>query len=309
MSEETKTKILQAIEELSYIPNPFAQSLKTKQTHIIGIILSDISNPFWAEVLKGVQMECMKNGYGLMVSSSNENPDIERNNIITLKNSKVDGLIVNTTGSNSRILNELVEEKFPFVLLDRLSEDIKTDTVTVDNVLGSKEAIRFLIEQGHKRIGILLYPLEHKSPRIERLQGYKKALEEYGITLDESLIKVCDFENGSGIKATCDLLSLPNRPTAIFSTHSFLNLEVLSGIKKSGFKVPKDVSVIGYDDYPWVPHLDPPLTTVAQPAFKMGIQAMKLLINKLKRKEKTIRQIIRLKPQLVIRESCIVRNL
>ncbi|GAX89820.1 LacI family DNA-binding transcriptional regulator [Effusibacillus lacus] len=304
MSEDTKNRILDAIRELSYTPNSLAQSLKKKKTQTIGIILSDISNPFWSEVLKGVQDECMRNGYGLMVSSSGEDPDLEKENILMLKNKQVDGLIVNTTGHNSDLFENLTAEKFPFVFLDRLPDGTITDTVVVNNVLGARQAIQFLVDQGHKRIGILLYPIENKSPRIERLEGYKQALTANGIPIDESLVKICRQERGSGIEAVHEMLSLPDRPTAIFSTNTMLNLEVLTGVKKAGFKVPKDVSVIGYDDYPWVPLLDPPLSTVAQPAFEMGIQAAALLLNKMKAKRWKKPQIVQLDPELLIRDSC-----
>lgn len=304
MSEDTKNKILKAVEELNYSPNSVAQSLKKKTTQTIGIILSDISNPFWSEVLKGVQDECMRNGYGLMVSSSGEKPDVEKENILTLKNKQVDGLIVNTTGRNSDFFNGLIEEKYPFIFLDRSTKEIKTDTVIVDNILGSRRSVQYLIDQGHKRIGILLYPTENKSPRIDRLEGYKQALIENNLPIGEELIKICKQESGSGIKATEELLALSNRVTAVFSTNTLLNLEILIGARRSGLKVPKDLSVIGYDDYPWVPLLDPPLSTVAQPAFEMGVKATALLINRMKRKRQQKPKIIQLEPEFIIRDSC-----
>lgn len=304
MSEEMKEKILNAIEELNYTPNSLAQSLKKKKTQVIGIILSDISNPFWAEVLKGVQDECNKNGYGLMVSSSNEDPETEKDNLLMLRSRQVDGVIVNTTGSNLDLFKSLLGERFPFVLLDRSLGGINADTVVVNNVEGVKQAIQFLIDQGHRRIGIVLHTLGNRSPRIERLEGYKQALISNNMAIDESLIKICNLSRGNGIKATEELLSLQKRPTAIFATNEMLNLEVLTGIKKCGLKVPDDISVIGYDDFPWIPLLDPPLSTVAQPAYEMGVKAAALLISNIKRKRKRRPQIIQLEPQLVIRNSC-----
>ncbi|GAE27738.1 transcriptional regulator [Halalkalibacter wakoensis JCM 9140] len=304
MSEEMKNKILRAVKDLNYTPNSVAQSLKKKSTKTIGIILSDISNPFWSGVLKGVQSECMRNGYGLMVSSSFEDPSVEEENILTLRNKQVDGLIVNTTGRNTDLFNELVKEKYPFVFFDRFSNDLQTDTVIVNNILGAKKTIQYLIDQGHDRIAILLYPTENKSPRIDRLEGYKQALLENNFPIDESLIKICDETNGSGIEATKEVLKLSQRATAIFSTNTLLNLEVLMGAKKLGFKVPEDVSVFGYDDYPWVPLLDPPLNTVAQPAYEMGKKATALLIKKMKSGKVQKSKIIQLEPELMIRSSC-----
>ncbi|ARK28646.1 LacI family DNA-binding transcriptional regulator [Halalkalibacter krulwichiae] len=305
MSEEMKNKILKAVEELNYRPNSVAQSLKKKSTQTIGIIISDISNPFWSEVLKGVQYECTRSGYGLMVSSSGEDAKVELENIITLKNKQVDGLIINTTGRNMDLFNQLEDEMYSFVFLDRFNDDLKTDTVIVNNILGAKQSVQYLIDQGHKRIATLLYPVENKSPRIDRLEGYKQALSENNIPIDEDLIKICSQKSESGIKATKALLSLPNRPTAIFSTNTLLNLEVLRGVREVGLNVPKDVSLFGYDDYPWVPLLDPPLSTVAQPAYQMGAKATALLINRMKRKRKTKPRIVQLDPELKIRSSCL----
>lgn len=304
MSEETKQKIMQAIEEMNYSPNSLAQSLKKKKTQVIGIILSDISNPFWSEVLKGVQDECKRNGYALMVSTSEEDPEIERENVHLLRGRQVDGLIVNTTAGINDLYEELEKEGFPFVFLDRMTGGIKTDTVVVNNVSGAKQAIEYLIEQGHHRIGILLNPLENKSPRIERLEGYKLAHYMHNLPIDESLIKICDPQNGSGAKATEELLKMNNRPTAIFSTNEKLNLEALTGIKKSKLKVPTDVSLFGYDDFPWIPLLDPPLSTVAQPSFEMGVKAVALLMDRIKNGENHKTKMVQLQPEIRLRESC-----
>jgi DNA-binding LacI/PurR family transcriptional regulator len=303
MSAHMKQKILDVIVELNYSPNSLAQSLKKKKTSVIGIILSDIANPFWSEVLKGVQEECNRSGYGLMVSF-NGTPESEKDTILMLRNRQVDGLIVNTAGSNPALFEGMLEEEFSFVMLDRSLGGMKVDTVVVNNVEGSKQAVQYLIDQGHRRIGILLHPLGNVSPRIERLEGYKQALLTNGLLVDDSLIKICDSSRGSGLKAVNELLSMPNRPTGFFTTNVSLNLEAISGIKSYGLRIPSDVSLIGYDDFPWIPLLDPPLSTVSQPAFEMGVKAAALLIHNIKKKRRNKPQTLQLQPQLVIRESC-----
>ncbi|SFM19112.1 LacI family DNA-binding transcriptional regulator [Salibacterium qingdaonense] len=305
MSETTKKNIIEAMNELNYTPNSVAQSLKKKSTQTIGIILSDISNPFWSEVLKGVQSECTRSGYTLMVSSSEENAEVEEENVLTLKNKQVDGLIINTTGENTKLFDNLIKEKYPFVFLDRFTDELKTDTVVVDNISGSKRSMQYLIDQGHTKIGILAYPPENRSPRIDRLKGYKEALEENNIPINEDFIKICDPVRGSGIEATKELLCSSNdKPTAIFSTNTLLNLEILMGVKRVELNVPNDVSVIGYDDYPWVPLLDPPLSTVAQPAYEMGMKAAILIIKRMNRKRQIKPKMVQLEPELIIRDSC-----
>lgn len=304
MSDKMKQKILVVIEELDYRPNSLAQSLKNKTTKVIGIILSDLSNPFWSEVLKGVQERSNDNGYSLMVSSSYEDAAIEKDNIIMLKNRQVDGLIVNTSGTNDELFRSLLEEDFPFVLLDRLSVEMKADSVTVNNVNGAKQAVQSLIDYGHQRIGIVLNPLRNNSPRVERLEGYKLAHFANDLPIDESLIKVCDPSSEGCTAATEELLAMPNPPTAIFTTNEKLTLEVLSVIRKMGLRIPEDVSLFGYDDFPWMPFLDPPLSTVSQPAYEMGIKAAMLLLDKFKGESQAGLVNYQLEPEIIIRASC-----
>lgn len=308
MSDDLKNRIINAMNELNYSPNLLAQGLKKKKTGVIGIILSDISNPFWSEVLKGVQAESSKYGYGLMVNNSNEDSDEEKENVSLLRSKQVDGLIINTTGKNTETYQTLLQDGYPFVFLDRVLNNLKADTVVVDNVFGANQAISYLIKQGHRRIAILSYPPENKSPREERLHGYRTTLKAHGIPVDEKLIKICEQEQGKGVEATKELLSLSNKPTAIFSTHAMLNLEILTGVIECNLQVPEDVSVLGYDDFAWVPLLNPPLTTVGQPAFELGAKAAKLLIERIEKKRDEEAIVIQLDPQLIIRKSCTMPN-
>jgi len=303
MSEKMKQKIIAAIEELEYTPNSLAQSLKKKKSQVIGIVLSDISNTFWSDVLKGVQEECNANGYSLMVNF-NDDANSEKERLLLLRNRQVDGLIVNTTGSNPELFKDLQKEEFPFVMLDRSLGSMKVDTVVVNNLAGAKQAVQYLVDQGHKRIGILLHPLNNLSPRLERLEAYKQALESNGLMVSKDYIKICGTARGEGIKAVEELLAMPDRPTAVFTTNISLSLEALTGIKNCGLKVPADISVMGYDDFIWSTLLDPPLSTVAQPTYEMGVAAAALLIESIKGKKRKRHKIVKLEPTLVIRESC-----
>ncbi len=302
MSEEMKQKIQQAIQELNYKPNSVAQSLKKKETRIIGIVLADLS-PFWTDVLKGVQDECMRNGYGIMFSDSAMSPENEEENISRLQNKQVDGLIINTVNPHSRIFDELKSEKYPFVFINSTPDVIKEDTVVANNTAGTIEAMEYLIGLGHRRIAIFLYPVENILVRTERLEAYKACLEKNGIPIDESLIKICRPEKGNGVEITRDLLNRPDQPTAFLTTNIYLTLEVLKGVRQAGLVIPMDISVVGYDDFEWSPLLDPPLTTVAVPAFEMGVKTAELLIKKIQRKRQKPPQRIEVMPKLIIRES------
>src|SRR5699024_2084957 len=209
----------------------------------------------------------------------------------------------NATNFKSNALNSLRKEEFPFVFLDRIKKENTDDTVIVNNISGAEKGVQHLINLGHKRIAIIVYTLGERSPRIDRLEGYKQTLLENNIDLDPSLIKVITKKDGEGVKKTKELLKQENKPTAFFSTHSLLNLEILTGKKQSSYKIPDDISLVGYDDFPWVPLLDPPLTTIAQPAFDLGVKSTSVLLEKIKQESKKIKEIIQLEPEIRIRKS------
>jgi DNA-binding LacI/PurR family transcriptional regulator len=306
MSNQMREKIEQAVKELDYQPNAVAQSLKKKETRVIGLVVGDL-NSFWSEALRGVQQECMKNGYGLMVSESAWDPARDIANIQMMKNKQVDGLIVSPISQQKNVSDLLSSLNFPFVFADSSWDDIVADQVVTNTVAGAVEAMEYLIKLGHRRIGTVLFPLEN-SVRKERLQGYKTALQQHGIPLDESLIQICKAGKGTGVEAVIRLLNMPNRPTAIFSTNMHLTLDVLKGVRLAGLDVPNDISVVGYDDSEWAPLLDPPLTTVAVPAFQMGVKAASLLIQQLRSTKPKKAKKFEIMPQLMIRHSASPMN-
>lgn len=303
MSEAMRRKIEQAIEELNYRPNSIAQSLKKKETRVIGLVVGDL-NPFWTDALKGVQDECSRHGYGLMVSTSNWDTDKEVANIQMQRSKQVDGMIIATlmTGLTD-IYEQLTAENYPFVFADSTTDEVIVDKVVTNTIAGAMEAVEYLIGLGHRRIAAVLFPIETASVRKERLTGYLKALEKHGIPRDDSLIQICRTVKGSGVEATVQLLSTPDRPTAIFSTNIHLTLEVLKGIRQLGLDVPNDISVVGHDDTEWAPLLDPPLTTVAVPAYEMGSKAAAMLIRKIQSGKPAKPKKIEVMPKLMIRQS------
>jgi DNA-binding LacI/PurR family transcriptional regulator len=301
MSEEMRGRIEGAIKELDYRPNSVAQSLKKKETKVIGLVVGDL-NSFWSEALRGVQEECMRNGYGLMVSESAWDPERDLANIHMMKSKRVDGLIVSPIRQHKLVDELLTSLNIPYVFADSTWDEIAADQVVTNTIAGASEAVEHLIELGHKRIATILFTPEN-SVRKERLEGYKRALLKHGLHLDESLIQICKAGKGNGVVAVTELLSRPDRPTAIFSTNMHLTLDVLKGVRLAGLDVPEDISVVGYDDSEWAPLLDPPLTTVAVPAFQMGVKAASLLIQKLQNKKAKKPKTIEIMPKLVIRHS------
>ncbi|MGD6856621.1 LacI family DNA-binding transcriptional regulator [Bacillus infantis] len=304
-TQETVNKVLKVIEELDYKPNALARSLKSTKTNVIGIILSKLQNQFWSSVLEGVEDTCRSYGYNLMICNSNEDGQLEEEHIRSLQMHQLDGLIINPTLKNKLLYKKLSDNKFPFILMNRKLYDQDVHMVTVDNIKGARVAIEHLIQTGRRKIAIFLYPPAEISPRLERLEGYKQALINNGIKVNQSLIQIVGEEAGEVEEAVKRLLNSPDRPDAIFSTNNMMTLSILEGIKSQQIMVPQDLGLIGYDETVWAKHLNPPLTTVNQPSYEMGTIAAKKLIYLIEGKEDQMAEkVVSLEPNLIIRKSC-----
>ena len=305
-TKETIDKVLKVIEELDYRPNALAKGLKAMKTNVIGIVLSNLQNPFWTKVLDGVEDTCKSQGYNLMICNSNEEAKTEEEHIRAFQMRQVDGMIIHPTIKNLTLYEQLKQDKFPFITINRKIYGQNFDMVVVDNIIGGKMAVEHLIKLGKRKIAIFLYPIDGISPRMERLTGYKDALNHAGITIEDELIQIVNEEPGSVRDAVKALLKSSNKPDAIFSTNNMMTLEVMEGIKELGLSIPDDVSIVGYDETVWSKHLDPPLTTVNQPAYKMGQLAAERLISLIESADTSERntETISLVPNLIIRESC-----
>lgn len=305
-TEETVTRVLKVIEELDYRPNALARSLKLTKTNVIGIILSNLQNPFWASVLEGAEETCHSHGYNLMICNSNENGEIEKEYLHSFEMKQLDGLMINPTLKNIELYKKIIDNSFPFIAINRRIFGLDVPMITVDNIRGAKLAVNHLINSGRQKIAIILYPPEGISPRMERLEGYKQALVENGIDICQSHIHIVNERKGAVVAEIERIFSAEDVPDAILSTSSMMTLEILEGIKKIDLSVPEDVALIGYDETVWSKHLNPPLTTIWQPAYEMGGLAAKKLIELIesKNKEKMLPEVISLDPRLIQRESC-----
>uniref|UniRef100_A0A7C3MQG0 LacI family transcriptional regulator n=1 Tax=Dictyoglomus thermophilum TaxID=14 RepID=A0A7C3MQG0_DICTH len=304
VEKETRERVYEAIKTLGYRPNILASSLRKKITNTIGLIISNITNLFYPEVVRGVEDYLTKFNYNLILCNSDEDVEKEKNYIEVLFSRRVDGLIITPSKSSETRENlDLFREKnIPIVLVDRKIEGLDEDVVLVDNVKGTYDAINYLISLGHKRIGIITGPLD-TTTGYERLEGYLKALEDNNIKKDNNLIYEGDFKEKGGYEGTSYLLNLKNPPTAIFSSNNLMVLGSLKRITEIGVKIPSDLSLISFDDMEWFPYFSPPLTAVYQPAYELGETAVKLLFERLKRGRKKKKEVI-LPTKLVIRESC-----
>ena len=308
ISTETEALILQVAEELNYKANHLARGLRLSKTNTIGLIAPDISNPFFAYVIKRVQTIAHGLGYSLIVCNSNESLEMEVEQVSLLYRKRVDGLIALPVGQHYDHFEDWMTRGVPLVLLDRSFDVLDVDSVVVDNYRGAYEATEHLVEHGHERIA-LVQGLPGTYTSTARLRGYRDALAAHGIAVDGRLVVGGDFRQEKGYIETKLLLNLDPPPTAIFATGDLITLGALQAIYEEGLSIPADVSLISFDDFDFAPYLRCPLTAVQQPKETMGEMAVKLLVERLSNggAQRERRRIV-LQPKLIVRESVALRE-
>ncbi|MEN6411460.1 MAG: substrate-binding domain-containing protein [Veillonellales bacterium] len=304
MSLGTKEKITQVIAELDYHPNAVARSLKQKSTKTIGAIVANILNPFSTSIVRGVEDYCKQSGFNLILCNADDDPVKEKEYITMLMTKQIDGLMINTTGHNNALLQG-VTQQIPVVLIDRKVAAIKADTVTADSCRGAYLAVRHLIGLGHTRIALLALPCANISPRLERVQGYKQALTDCGLPVDERLVVETCTAQAVVLERIKQLLAMNPRPTALFGVNNLMTMSIIKALKKLAIPIPADMAVIGFDDWEWAELLEPPVTVIAQPTYDMGKKAGELLLKRIKSGRAGKRpSVIVYPPALVVRKSC-----
>lgn len=303
-TEETRNRVLQVIHDFDYRPNALAKGLKSSRTNVIGIVLSNLKNPFWSTVLEGVEDVCRDSGFNLMICNSSEDPRIEEQYIREFQTRRVDGIVINPTVRNPALYQKLLEQKYPLVAINRRIPEMSTHNVVVDNRKGASMAVQHLIHNGRKKIAVFVYKNLNISTWQERVEGYCLAMLESGFTERDLSIQETDQEAGSTKRTALQYLRENPDTDAIFSTNNMMTLEVIEAIKELGLQIPKDIAIVGYDETIWSKHLDPPLTTIMQPGYEMGKIAAQVLIKIIVAKRKPKPSTIVLEPQLIIRSSC-----
>ena len=301
ISTDTETKILKTARELKYRPNQIARGLRLKKTNTIGLIAPDVSNPFFAYIIKRVQNIAHGFGYSLVVCNTDENLGQEVEHVNLLYRNRVDGLIAMPVGQAYGHFADWLDKGTPLVLLDRCFDEIDTCSVVVDNYVGAYEAVEHFIRFGHERIAFI-QGLPGTYTNNERLRGFRAALGANGLPVDENLIVGADFRQENGYMEAKLLLTKADRPTAIFASSDLITLGALQAIYEEGLRVPEDVSLIMFDDFDFAPYLRCPLTAVRQPKELMGEIAVKMLIEELRGERQGGRRVV-LKPKLVVRAS------
>jgi LacI family transcriptional regulator len=302
VSDELKARVYRAMRELNYHPNAIARSLRRRKTHNIGMILPDISYPFLAEVARGVEDAGFELGYNVILCDSNGNLEKEATCIGLLQEKKVDGIVFVAAGESSSHVQALIEQRMPMVVCDRELPGIEVDTVITDNVGSGFQATEHLIGLEHRRIGCIAGPqvLEISNKRVD---GYRQALERYGLPLCDELLVHGDFRCKGGYEAMKELLALDKPPTAVFACNDLMAIGAICAASERRLKMPRDVAIIGCDDIALASFTNPSLTTVTQPKHEMGALAVKMLVERIEdRNRPPTKQI--LPTELVIRDSC-----
>ena len=305
VSPRLTRRVQEAMESLDYHPDQVARSLKVRQTQTVGIVIPDATNPFFTDVIRGVEGEARTHGYSLIFCDSAEDPAQERINLNTLFSRRVDGVLLAPTDSYAA-QDRLIQRRFPIVFFDRLPPGFAGSAVVTDNLGAAYEATRHLIALGHHRIAIITGRLD-LSNGLDRLEGFRKALQEAGLPLRDEYFLRGDFQLESGHKCGEELLRLSVPPTAVFSCNNKMTLGLMRALYENRVPCPERISVLGFDDFDWAANFSPRLTTVAQPTFEMGRQALQLLLQKIKcfrdKADTFAEKVIALKAELRVRDS------
>lgn len=302
--EKTRKKVLKAVSDLDYDVNAVASNLRLKETKTIGVIVGNVLSQFHSITAKAVEDTANKFGYNVILCNSDDDAEKELKYLKVLKSNRVDGIILISRGKNAKYINKLIDSGIKIVLLDRLINGVNCDAVISDNENSAYIAVKHIIDQGYKKIGIINGFLDITTDK-DRLNGYLKALAEAGIPRDNSLIKIGGFKKEDGIDLSRELFKDSNKPEALFIANLDLTLGSILYIKKKGMKIPDEIGVVGFDDSEWALILDPPLTTVRQPVYNIGSTATDILIKRIKKDKSLTKEplIITLNSTLIIRES------
>lgn len=303
ISPSTREKILKLAKEMDYTPDAVARGLKNKRTETIGVVIADISDPFFAPIVKGIEKAVREEGYHLILCDTDEDYQVEKEALRTLMEKRVDGLLITPVQTSFQDIVELKKKKIPFVLLCRHFnfELLETDYVVTNDVEGAVLAVTHLIEKGHRKILFINGPTYVSSAK-ERLAGYKRAFLEAGVKLDESLVREGGIKMEDGYRITKQELARPLQFTAVFAYSDFVALGVMKALKEANLRIPQDIALVGYDDIDIASFLEVPLTTVRIPKYELGVEGFRLLKRKMKGEADSLEKVI-LPTELVVRES------
>ncbi|MBI3991005.1 MAG: LacI family DNA-binding transcriptional regulator [Candidatus Omnitrophica bacterium] len=304
ISRETKEKVITAAKELKYHPNLFARSLRTGKTYTVGFIVADIEDPFFAPIISGVEHSLGSAGYHFLLSNAKDTSGEESFYLEYYRRKRVDGILLAgvTKAPVSDSILKAYQKETSIVLISRKTGNDNIPSVIVDNVEGGYKATKHLLKLGHRKILFLSGPPE-KPDCQARLEGYKKALKEAGLPFRKEMLKIANHTPDKGYNVMKDILNQRKDITAAFAYNDYIAFGAIRAIKEMGMNIPKDFSIVGFDDILMASYVDPPLTTIRQPLKDMGKKAAELLLQRILSSKKSVFNDVVLNPDLIIRNS------
>ncbi len=306
VSKELRERVMSSVQRLGYRPNVLARGLRLKRTFVIGVIVPNIRNAYFTDIVRAVEDVALEAGFVVTVVSSDQDLDKERRYVDVLRNRLVDGALVAVADRHRSDLSPLIDSQVPVVLIDRRLEACGAcDSVTVDVRQGAYVAVQHLIQRGYERIGMISGPLS-VSTAADKLAGYRQALADSGRPVDESLIYMGDYTEDSGSRLARAMLRAPVPPQAVLVANNMMTLGFVRVVKEYGLRVPHDIAFISFDDSAWASLVTPPVTLVDQPTYELGKAAMEILLDRIDGEpdgDDEPRHIV-LRPSLILRGSC-----
>lgn len=300
--EEVRQRVLAVIQELGYQPSRVARSLRIQRSHIIGLIISDIQNPFFTSLVRAVEDVAYEHQYAVVLCNSDEDEEKEKLYIDLMQAEMVAGVLITPTHELDSPCKKLLEVGIPVVTVDRRLLDLEVDTVVTDNVSAACELVSHLIADGHRRIGGIFATSSNTTGR-ERQEGYWQALQAHGLPVDPQLVRIGPPKEDVGYHLAGELLDLPQPPTALFAGNNLLTTGAIRVINERQLQIPTDIALVAFDEMDWMSLIKPALTVVAQPTYELGQTAANLLLQRIKDKSRP-RQNVVLKSKLFVRHSC-----
>lgn len=299
IGKKSQQKIEEAAKEMHYIPNHFAANLRTGKSNTVALIVPSLANPFFASIASEINAEIRKYGYITIISDSDENPEIEKMELEQLRARNIEGLIIAPCGNQWRHIKDLYDQGLPVICIDRYFEDMNIPYVSTDNYDGAYHATQFLIKNGHSEIACI-QGVQESTPNRLRVRGFVDALNESNIK--DYCVVGDDFTVQNGYLETKLLLQQKKHPTAIFALSNTIAMGCMRALKEENKKIPDDISLITFDEHPYLDYLSTPLSCVAQPVSDISKIATKFLFSMLNNKEIKIKHVL-LKPEIKIKES------
>ncbi len=298
---EVRKHVFAVAAELGYRPNRLARNLRKQSTHVIGLLVSDVRNPFFVEIARAIEDVANSHKMSVFLCNTDENPEKEQTYLHTLLDELVAGIILVPTQEKVENFGFLLESDIPIVTIDRRIEGAAIDCVLSDNLQAAYQITSYLIQKGHNRIGAVI-GLENSTTGRERLDGYKSALVDHGLQFDPDLVRCVEPTERASEPIVSRWLAAGLAPSAIFTGNSLITMGAINAIVKAGLSIPKQIAVAGIDDTLWMPHIGPGVTVISQPVYEMGRTAAELLFQRLADPSRPAREVV-LKGQLIERGS------